>query len=334
MIYDRTLCADGNVAQYLEATFENLNVARELDDVGVLANAWAYFADALHWVGRFEESIQMADEGIARFPRNLPPADWTLGANPSAVLLFWRGNSLIWTGRIDEGLKDLDRGRRIAEEDGTTEIIAYFTAWSTQAHFYANDAERALATARQTEEIMRAVGELPALVSHTHEAFAYAHLAAGRPADAIEPARAALAMHENMEKQHAGMTATLLAEALLRSGDLPAAEAAADEAIALCRRSSRACHEANAHGIRARALLRRNGPAERHAVEAALAEAAALIKRTGAKLIAPALLEWRAELAAALGDNAARLHLLREAQQGYNEIGAPAHAARLAAEIG
>lgn len=334
MAYDRTLCSDGNVAQYVESSFENLKGALELDDIGIQANAWQYVADALHWAGRFAESIQLADEGMTRFPRNLPLADWAYGANPWGVMSFWRGSSLYWMGRIGEGLKELDRCRRTAEEDGTAEMVGYVTSWSAQAHFYANDAERALACARQTEEITRAVGEPPALVALTHIAFAYAHLAAGRPADTIEPARAALSMYGTLEKQHAGMAATILAEALLRSGDLSAAEAAADEAIALCRRSLRACLEADAHGIRARALLRRDGLAARDAAEAALAEAAALIERTGAKLLAPALLEWRAELAATLGDDATRLKLLHEARQGYTGIGAPAHAARLEKEIG
>ena len=81
----------------------------------------------------------------------------------------------------------------------------------------------------------------------------------------------------------------------------------------------------------ARALLRSDGAAASDAVEAELACAAALIERTGARTLAPTLCEWRAELAAVLGDDAARDELLREAQQLYDEIGAPLHAVRLAA---
>ncbi len=112
-------------------------------------------------------------------------------------------------------------------------------------------------------------------------------------------------------------------------GDLSAAESAAREAIALCRYSQRGSFEAEAHGILARALLRRDGVPAREAVEGALAAAAALIERTGAKILAPALCEWRAELAAVLGDNAMRLQLLREAHQLYEQIGAPLQARRL-----
>ncbi|MBI1816954.1 MAG: hypothetical protein HYR72_18400 [Deltaproteobacteria bacterium] len=76
----------------------------------------------------------------------------------------------------------------------------------------------------------------------------------------------------------------------------------AAEAIALCRRSLRGMYEAEAHGVLARALLHRDAAAARDAAEAALANAAALIESTGAKTLAPALCEWRAELAAVLGD--------------------------------
>jgi adenylate cyclase len=333
MAYDRTLCSSGEVECYLQSAIENRRASHDLDDVGVQANAWQYLVDALHWAGRFAESIQLADEGLARFSRHLPPDEWGFGVNPYGVFSFWRGASLYWTGRIREGLEEFGRCRQISEEDGTPEMIGYVTSWSSEAYYYANDPDRALVSARETAEITRAVGEPPALVARTHVAFAYAHLAAGRTADAIERAHAALAMYRSVEKQLAGMSAAILAEALLEAGDLSAAETAAEEAIALSRHSLRANFEAAAQGVLARALLRRDGAVAREAAEAALANAAALIERTGARLLAPALLEWRAELAAVLGDNATRLQLLREAQQGYIEIGAPAHAARLNKEL-
>jgi hypothetical protein len=171
------------------------------------------------------------------------------------------------------------------------------------------------------------------MVAHAQTAVAFAHLAAGRAADAIEPARVALDILGRVEKQHAGRSAWVLSEALLASGDLAGAHSAAEQAIALCRRSLRGNFEAAAHGVRARALLRRDGAASRDAVEAALSEVAALIERTGSATLAPALCEWRAELAGVLGDDAARQSLLRDAQQGYASIGAPARAARIASEL-
>jgi hypothetical protein len=231
---------------------------------------------------------------------------------------------------LHEGFEAFARSRRLAEELGTPEIAAYTAFWSAEVHAYAGDAERAFASVRQGEEISRRLGEPPALVAATQLGFGYALLAAGRAADAIEPARASLEGHGRANKANAGLSAALLAEALLEAGDLEAAQTTAAEAIELCRRSLRAVYEAAAHGVMARALLRRDGAAARGPAEAALAEAAALIEHSGAKLLAPRLCEWRAELAAVVGDDAARVRLLRDAEQLHREIGAPLRAERMA----
>jgi hypothetical protein len=140
----------------------------------------------------------------------------------------------------------------------------------------------------------------------------------------------ALEVLGRVEKQHAGRTGWILAEALLASGDLAAARDASEQAIALCRRSLRGNFEAMAQGVLARALLRRNGGAARAAAEAALAEVSALIERTGATTLAPFLCEWRAELAAVLGDDASRAHLLQEAESGFRAVGAHGRAEQIA----
>jgi hypothetical protein len=236
-------------------------------------------------------------------------------------------------GRIADGLEELRRCARLAEEDRTPEVALYAIYYAAEAGCHAHDADRGLASARQLEVLSRTLGDPPAFLAMKETAFAFAHLAAGRPADAIAPARAALAVYRRLEQQMVGVAATTLAEALLQAGDLTSALAAAEEAIALCGRTLRATYEAEAHGVLARALLRRDGVAARNRAEAALASAAALIERCGARTLAPALSEWRAEVAAVLGNEATRGKLLREAQRGYEEIGARDYAARLAAEL-
>ncbi len=163
--------------------------------------------------------------------------------------------------------------------------------------------------------------------------FCSASLAAGRSAQAIACAQTALDIHTRLDKAHAACSATLLAEGLLLAGDVTAAQAAAQNAIALSQYSIRQNYEAIAHGVLARALLRRDGPAAREAAEAALTMAATLIERSGARLLAPALFEWRAELAATLGNDVDHQQLLRQAASGFLAIGAPLQAQRLAATL-
>jgi adenylate cyclase len=330
MVYGRARCSDGDVAEYVAVATADQRAALELDDVGMQANAYFYLADALSFAARFPEAVQIAEEALARFPRHIPREDWIVGFNPYSIFSFWRSYGLTWMGRLAEGLEELGRTRRFLEEDGTPELIGYAMGVFATTYYNAHDADQALASARQLEEISRNHGEPLSLAAYAKMAYARAHLAAGRAVDATELALAALELCGRVEKHAAGESASILAEAFLKTGDLAAAQSAAEESIALCRRSLRGNFEASAYGVLARTLLRRDGVAASTAAEAALASAAELIERTGSTTLAPALCEWRAELAAVVGDDAAREQLLRKARAGYLEIGAPLQAERLA----
>ncbi|RLA53213.1 MAG: guanylate cyclase [Gammaproteobacteria bacterium] len=326
--YSFALNSAGDMVAYLELTIENQGAALEIDDIGVQANASLFLVDALGHAGRLPEVLEVADDGLAKFPRDIPPEEWISGINPYSMFLIWRGYCLCIMGQMPEGLEELGHCLRLSKEDGTSEMAGYALLLAAEAHCRANDAEQALACAHQLKAISGSMDEPANLVALTQLAFGYAHLAAGHPVDAIAPARDALHLHGHVENEMTGWSATLLAEALLATGDLTAA-AAAEEAIKLCRRSQRKVYEAVAQGILARALLRQN---ETAACEAALAAASELIERTGARSLGIALLEWRAELAASLGDEAVSEQLLYQAEQGYAEIGAPKQAQRLAAK--
>ena len=331
MVYGRARCAAGDVAAYLELAIENRRAALEIDDIrGASQCVGRTSPTRSFYAGRFPEALQIAEEGLARFPRDIPPTSGSWPQSLCCVLALARhlpqlDGSAAGGARRARPLPPPRRGGRHAG-DGRLCPVLRCRSLLSRPRRGPGTRERPSARGDQPQ-----TGRASGAGRSTQLAFGYAHLAAGRAADAIEPARAALDIHRRVEKQQAGMSATLLAEALLQAGDLSAAQSAAAEAIALCRRSLRGIYEAIAHGVMARALLRRDGAAARDAAEAALACAAALIERTGARTLAPALCEWRAELAAVLGDDVTREELLRQAQQGYEEIGAPGHAKRLAA---
>ena len=182
---------------------------------------------------------------------------------------------------------------------------------------------------REIEQISHAIGDPPAVVGLSQYMLAYAALAAGQPRTAIEPAHAATETYRRVERAHVGWSCMRLAEAYLGDGDLLAAEVTAREAINLCERTSRPFYQAIAHGVLARALLRRDGSAARAMVESEISKAAELIERTGGNVLIPGLCEWRAELAAARGDDAARIEFLREAIVASEAIGATRRTARL-----
>jgi tetratricopeptide (TPR) repeat protein len=325
--YGRTVGATGDWAAELELANESWRAALEVDDVAVRADAWSLLTSATLLAGRLPQALEMAEEGSVRFSHHRPSAQWIAGLNPYSAFSLLRAICLSSLGRLSEGFDELDRCRQLAETDGTPEMAAYALFWATKAHYYAHDAERALASASQCAELSRRLGDPPMLAVMAHVGFCYAHLAAERGGAAIEPARAALDLQRRAaNKWHVGTATLLLAEALLETGELTAAATTAAEAIAL---SLRADMEAVAHGIRARALLRRDGVAARDAVTAELDSAAVVIEHSGARTLTPALCEWRAELASVVGDEETRVQLLRQAQHGYEEIGAPGHAKRL-----
>jgi len=333
MVHSKATGNEVGAARYVELAIENLRVARDLSDVVLETNANIYLLDALAHAVRPAHALQIAED-LAQAAQEIPRANWILGFSPRLVTSFWRSVCLSWTGRLREGFAEQRRTLQLIEEEDTPEAIAYLLGWTAEAHYHAHDADAAMACAVGAETSSRALGEAPALVAYAHMAMAYARLTAGRAQEAVGPARRALVLFARAETVVLGVAARLLAEALLESGDLVAAQTEAENAISLCHRSQRGNAEAESHGILARVLLRRGGAAaaERAAIE--FDTAAQLIERTGTTTIAPHLLEWRAELAAVLGDEESRRSLLNQAIDAFEAIGAPLQAARIREEMG
>lgn len=219
MLYGRACAGSGDLAQYLEIAVKTRRMALDFDDAALQADACFYAIDALVLLGRHREALEIAEEGLARFPRRSPPESWTFGVNPYTNFLYTRGMCRILAGRIHEGLEELGVVRRFAKEDGTPEPAGFAHFWEASAYYFTGDGDRALASARQLEEISRSLGEPSMMVVFSHLAFVEAHIAGQRPADAIASARAALESIGRVERYLVVQATTLLAEALLLAGD-------------------------------------------------------------------------------------------------------------------
>ena len=184
---------------------------------------------------RFPEALEMAEEGLAWIPAYVSGSAMGLGyQSPFRDVVFWRGFCLRLDGSVARGDRGLDSSP--ASRDG---------GWHAgDGRLCPVDCRGPLSRrrpgrgrcecARQLEEISRTLGEPAVLVASTHSPSVRRILPPGGVADAIEAARAALdATARATSKCRAA--AALLAEALLQAGDLSAAVAAAQEAIALCR---------------------------------------------------------------------------------------------------
>ena len=240
---------------------ENRRAALEIDDVGLQANAWGYLTDALG----FGRATPGGDPDGGGRARALSPPHSFRGMghrHQSPYLVLVLARLRVSTGRVG-----CPRGSKSSAAAAASPRRTARRRWPPmpcpglpKPTTYAHDADRALASARQVEEISRRLGEPPVLVAATQLAFGYAHLAAGRAADAIEPARASLDLHGRVEQGECGHVrgAPGRGPAAGRRS-VGRASPRRSEAIALCRRSLRGNFEAAAHGVLARALLRRDG---------------------------------------------------------------------------
>jgi hypothetical protein len=168
---------------------------------------------------------------------------------------------------------------------------------------------------------------------HAKASLARANFATGDHAEAATCAADGLARcreHETARDVEASLL-TVRAMALTELGDPAAALPLAREAVEVAARQPCFYRGVEACCALAGALLAHEGGSARAEVEAALRQASAWLEESGAEALRPRVLEARAALVAALGDEAARARDLAEALRLYRAMGAVGHAARLAA---
>jgi class 3 adenylate cyclase/tetratricopeptide (TPR) repeat protein len=300
MAYGWALASAGELAVCLDKLHELVPILDTIEAPALKVAAWGNLFMVTCLAARLQEALAMVPQ-VRALLASAEPAGKGIGSlNTAASLDQFEGFCWAWTGRLDDALVAYETC--IRQSDAVGELAVFARCHAVEAHYHQGNPQQAQERARQAQAISVQLGEPPMLAGRVHQAHGYAHLAAGRAADAIRAAQAALGLHRRVDQTSAGPSAVLLAEALLAAGDHGAALAAATEAVALCRRSLRANYEAIACGVQARALLRMSGAAGVPAAAAALDAAEALITRTGAQLLAPALASWRSELSAVPGD--------------------------------
>ena len=329
MAYGWVLANDGEIAICLELLEAMQPVLREVGDPTLDAAAWGNRFVLTGLAARFPEALEMLEQGRGPHGAHGPAGRGIGSYNAVASIAGFQGYCLAWSGRMAEAFDAWRECMGLADAIGELAVFARCN-WA-EACCHLRDPAGALERALQAEQICHKLGDPPMLEARVQLAFAHAHLAAGRARDAIAAARAAQEKGQRVDRASAGLSAALLAQGLLMAGDFDTALETSAKAIALCRHSLRANYEALAHGVVARALLRRDGASASAAARAALETAGALVERTGARLLGPALAEWRAELAGGMGDGPGQQQWLDEAARGYAALGAMEQGVRIVA---
>jgi tetratricopeptide (TPR) repeat protein len=325
---------DGELTEAVRLGGEAVALAEESGDPHLYVGIVPAACHSLAFVGRLRESIAMTDRAI-----ELAGGDPTVGAGlnvacPYAFCVGYRGLNLVVLGELEEGGREITRGREIASEQGDTEVVCWSHQFSCWRSYYAGEPEATLGHARRAVEIAERIG---GSFSRSWVWFymGLAELMRERRRPALEALERS---QEICREQHTAMEVeplrlAFLAEAHLGLGDSEQAQRFASEGMAIARSQGSVLGELPAVLAQAGALLGTNGPDARTDIEAVLAHALELIRRTDTRAYEPHVHVQLAELARQSGDEKAWREELSEAQRLFTEIGASGHAERVAGEL-
>ena len=231
-------------------------------------------ATSLHFQGRIDEAIDVADWAVSREPEDLAAAAEGFGISPYTYILGLRGLLFALKGRFQEGARDLDRALGLANAGADAEALGCVHGFSVQHARCAGDTVKAHAHAHQMVEVAERTG-IPLLRVDAYLALGCAHALSARWDEALAALERALEIVEARRILIGQRRRILagLAEAYLGRGETERARHLAEELLASPRGSRALLVELQAQLVVARALLRAEGAQARGAGRAALCEA-------------------------------------------------------------
>jgi adenylate cyclase len=282
---------------------------------------------------RIPEALVHHDEVVELAAGDARLGTETLGWSALAFTFSIRALLHVWSGRFDAAEADAGRAASLAAEQTSLELTGQHHLSRALEEEARGDAAQVTVRARALIALRERVVN-PMTADQADVALAMALLLDRECAEAAERLELFLAdiRTRRTSLYFEPLALDRLAEALLGTGDLAAAEARAREALAV----------AGARGMRigfrgplllARIVARARGATARAEVEQLLEVSAAYLEETGTRAWVPLLHEARAELERACGDAAAAERELREAQRLYAAMGATGHAERVAGEL-
>ena len=324
--------SEGQIREFLSLTRQAIALAEESGDPALYMvtslSAYAFFL-----TGEYGEGVAVLDRAI-----ELADGDPTLGAGvaadcPLASCLIFKGGLLCDLGRLDEARDLIERGMKMAGEQGVIETVGFGHMWSVWHAYYSGEPELAMSHAQQALEIADRLGDSFSRAWSWY----WVGLAAcmrgewRRAIEAIERSQA-ISRERRTALDAEGLRQMVLGEAHFGLGD---AERAADllrEGVALLRSRGQAS-EPLVNVTLARTLLGSEGLAARDEIEAALARAGELVRTTGMRSVEPLIHVELAELARQGGDEEEHERALRGAHSLFMEVGSTGHSERLAGEL-
>jgi adenylate cyclase len=322
----------GSATDYIRYGSEGAAIAAETDDAALRAAIGTLPAFGHLFGGDGREMVEWASRVLEVTGADNELGREISGYSPRAAMLHARAMGLSYIGRLEEARIAAGEAERAAEASAEQEVLGWVLSSRTWLHYWSGGGASRLDAATRCNEIAERIDNESSRVVGRW-ALGLEHTAAGN----YEAARDVLLEGVAIARAHRAQLAQvpsmlgILAKAHLALGEAGEARATAREAIELARAGGADLFEAHAQVVLAEALLESEDAIFTAEVDAALERADRLVDSIGARLLLPSILETRARLVAARGDDGAARQMLGDAISIYNEIGAPDHAERLAA---
>ena len=146
---------DGETREYARLARQSIALAEETGDpalyVNVSPSSYAFFM-----IGEYDEALAFVDRAI-----ELADGDPTVGAGlnvgcPLAYCYGFKGGFLCDVGRLVEARELIERGMKLAAEQGDLEMVGWAHMWAAWHAYFSGESEQAAAHAQQALDIARA----------------------------------------------------------------------------------------------------------------------------------------------------------------------------------
>jgi tetratricopeptide (TPR) repeat protein len=285
-------------------------------------------------MGRMPEALREIEEVGALAGGDLHAGVEGFGFSAAIWTDHMAGWALAYLGRLDESRERIVLALRRARASDFKENLGWvlgipaYLAWLRGAPI--TELPEPRTAALEALEIAEGMASRYSRSAAVHN-LTQAHLATSNFEDAARSANEGLLLvreHETGREMEVSLL-SYRAQALSALGDPAPAIPLAREAVVLAAAQPNFRLGVEACCALAQALVASEGPKARVEIEATLAQAFAWLDESGAEALRPRVLETRAALAAALGDDAAQAGDLAEALRLYRAMGAEGHVARL-----
>ena len=115
----------GSADDFVESSVLARRLAEQSDDAALQLTTRTRLVIALGAAGQLREALQLSEEVVAQPPSDLKLGASVLGYSPYLRLIRERGKLLIDFGRLDDGMRDLERAAQLAREHGEVEVLGF-----------------------------------------------------------------------------------------------------------------------------------------------------------------------------------------------------------------